>query len=200
MAAWAAMAPTAEGKTSIRPHWRGWGGGVLVLEAMESPWDNLDHPRRSGGAFSSSLSGLPHRKGPHGQALRDLRQRTAIRTPRQSRQEPGQPEVHAQPADGARDGGWKEHACPRLHAVFEDLRRVVSLLDPLPDPLPCGERGDHRPCTSSSVARSFFRAPHTLSCTSTPGTISDGSSISAARSGRSTISAKGRVQARGTTS
>src|SRR5258708_5739395 len=141
MAAWAAMAPTAEGKTSIRPHWRDWVRAVLGLEGLENPLYHSAHPPPSGGAFSSSLSGLPNRKVPHGQALRDLRQRAAIRTPRQSRQEPGQPEVHAQPTDGARDGGWKEHACPRLHAVFEDLRRVVSLLDPLPDPLPCGERG-----------------------------------------------------------
>src|SRR5258708_6560553 len=200
MAAWAAMAPTAEGKTSIRPHWRDWGRAVLVLEAMESPWYNSDHPRRSCGSFSSSFSGLPNRKVPHGQALRHLRQRAAIRTPRQSRQEPGQPEVHAQPADGARDGGWKEHACPRLHAVFEDLRRVVlwSALSPTLSRF-AGE-GDQSPCTSSRFARSFFRAPHTLSCTSTPGTISDGSSISAARSGRSTISAKSRVPAAGTTS
>src|SRR5216684_7756434 len=123
MAAWAAMAPTAEGKTSIRPHWRDWVRAVLVLEAMESPWYNSDHPRRSRGLLVFTVW-TPNRKVPHGQALRDLRQRAAIRTPRQSRQEPGQPEVHAQPADGPRDGGRQEHARACLHALPADLRGV----------------------------------------------------------------------------
>src|SRR4029077_8187579 len=121
MAAWAAMAPTAYGKTSIRPHWRAWMSAVVVLEAMESPWYNSDHPRRSRGLLVLVVQ-TPNRKVPHGQALRDLRQGAAIRTPRKSRQEPGQPEVHAQPADGPRDGGGQEHARARVHAVPADLR------------------------------------------------------------------------------
>src|SRR5258708_39182744 len=123
MAAWAAMAPTAEGKTSIRPHWRDWVRAVVVLEAMESPWYNSDHPRMSRGC-SRLLVWTPNRKVPHGQALRDLRKRAAIRTPRQSRQEPGQPEVHAHPSDGPRDRGRDERAGPRLHAMLAHLRRL----------------------------------------------------------------------------
>src|ERR1700694_5735597 len=120
------MAPTAAEKTSILPHWRDWGRAVVVLEAMESPWYNSDHPRRSPG-LSRLVVWTPNQKVPHGQALRDLRQRAAIRTPRKSRQEPGQPEVHAQPADGSCDGGRQEHASPRLHAVPADLRRLAQV-------------------------------------------------------------------------
>src|SRR6266851_9747280 len=111
-----------------------------------------------------SVVWTPNRKVPHGQALRDLRQGAAIRTPRQSRQEPGEPEVHAQPADGSRDGGRKEHARPRLHALPADLRGV-GFFGPLPDPQSL--------CTSSSFAKSFFSAVHTRSCTSTSGVTSE---------------------------
>src|SRR4029077_4171514 len=43
------------------------------------------------GALRSYRS-IPPQKVTHGQAMRDLRQGAAVRTPRQSRQEPGQPE------------------------------------------------------------------------------------------------------------
>src|SRR5450759_2636003 len=68
----------------------------------------------------------PNRKVPHGQTLRDLRQRAAIRTPRQSRQEPGQPEVPAQPPDGPGDRGRQERAGADLHALPAYLRRLAS--------------------------------------------------------------------------
>src|SRR6266851_3547664 len=57
-----------------------------------------------------------------------------------------------------------------------------------------------RPWTWARVSRSLRRAVQTLSCASSPGTIESASLTWAARSGRSTISAKSSVQARGTTS
>src|SRR5450759_4468279 len=118
------MAPTAEGNTSIRPHWRAWTRAVVVLEAMGSPWYNSALPTRE--MTRESFSSTPNRKVPHGQALRDLRQGAAIRTPRQSRQEPGQPEVLAQPADGPRDGGWTARARANLHALPAHLRCLAK--------------------------------------------------------------------------
>src|ERR1700694_5485902 len=120
------MAPTAAEKTSILPHWRDWGRAVVVLEAMESPWYNSDHPRRSPG-LSRLVVWTPNQKVPHGQALRDLRQRAAIRTSRKSRQEPGQPEVHAQPPDGPRDGGGQACAGADLHALLANLRHLAQV-------------------------------------------------------------------------
>src|SRR4029077_15023674 len=67
---------------------------------------------------------IPNRKVAHGQAMRDMRQRAAVRTPRQSRQEPGQPEVHAQPADGPCDGGGTVGSGARLHAMPSHLLGV----------------------------------------------------------------------------
>src|SRR6267142_1658554 len=119
------MAPTAEGNTSIRPHWRAWTRVVVVFEAMGKPMVQFGSARSQGA--SSFSSPTPNRKVPHGQALRDLRQRAAIRTSRQSRQEPGQPEVHAQPADGSRDGGGTHDAGARVHALPAHLHRLSEL-------------------------------------------------------------------------
>src|SRR6202049_4993031 len=50
------MAPTAEGNTSIRPHWRAWTRAVVVLEAMGSPWYNsLLLPANAAGIVFSPL-------------------------------------------------------------------------------------------------------------------------------------------------
>src|SRR5579864_2113570 len=122
MAAWPAIAATADGKTSIRPHRRDWTRVVVVLVVLEATgrpmvqFTSADSPSRR-----HPLSSDSNRKVPHGQALRDLRQGAAIRTPRQSRQEPGQPEVHAQPADGRRDGIRPDEAGAGVHPLPEDL-------------------------------------------------------------------------------
>src|ERR1700694_5665656 len=116
------MAPTADGKTSIRPHWRDWTRGGVVLEAIGTPMVQFGSvtPRNDAGFRSDS----PTSEMPHGQALRDLRQRAAIRTPRQPRQEPGQPEVHAQPPDGPGDSGGEARARAHLHPLPADLLRL----------------------------------------------------------------------------
>src|ERR1700686_5098483 len=120
------MAATAEGKTSIRPHCRAWTSGVLVFEAMKRPWYNSVRSPANSAARACCSAVIPNRKVPHGQALRDLRQGAAIRTPRQSRQEPGQPEVLAQPADGPRDGGRARHARASLHSLPAHLYRGLA--------------------------------------------------------------------------
>src|SRR5438094_8133877 len=106
MAAWPAMAATAEGNTSMRPHCRDWISAGVVFEAMRSPWYN-SRPRASDPALLRA-SPNPRRKVTHGQTLRDLRQDAAVRTSRQPRQEPGQPEVHAQPPDGPCHSGRQD--------------------------------------------------------------------------------------------
>src|SRR5665213_1866544 len=115
------MAATAEGNTSTRPHCRAWPSAVGVFEPMESPWYNS--VALSGTATPARISSSvnSNRKVAHGQALRDLRQRAAIRTPRQSRQEPGQPEVPAQPPDGPRDGGRPPCAGADVHPLSSHL-------------------------------------------------------------------------------
>src|SRR5450759_745847 len=108
------MAATADGKTSTLPHWRASPSAVGVFEVMECPWYNSVSGIVRSGPFTSVN---PNRKVPHGQALRDLRQRAAIRTPRESREESRQPPVHAEPADGARDGGRPAGSGAHLHAL-----------------------------------------------------------------------------------
>src|SRR5213083_1041138 len=119
MAAWPAMAATAEGNTSMRPHCRDWISAGVVFEAMRSPWYN-SRPRASDPALLRA-SPNPRRKVTHGQTLRDLRQDAAVRTSRQPRQEPGQPEVSAQPPDGPCDGEGPDVPRARLHALPEDV-------------------------------------------------------------------------------
>jgi hypothetical protein len=77
------------------------------------------------------------RKDFHGQAMRNLRQDAAVRAPRQSRQEPGEPEVSAQPADGPRDGEGPHFSGSRLHAMLEDLLGLAEL-----DPVDLAEAGE----------------------------------------------------------
>src|SRR5690348_14399467 len=124
------MAATAEGKTSMRPHWRDWMRAVVDLPAvgeairglMVQFTSALQPPRGFG---RSSDPSTPSRKVTHGQTVRDLRQDAAVRTSRQPREEPGQPEVSAQPADGPRDRVGEDVSGQGLHAVLEDVLGVV---------------------------------------------------------------------------
>src|SRR5438477_13197647 len=117
-----AMAATASGKTSMRSHCRDWITAAVVFEAMISPWYN-PRPRATDPALLRP-SPTPTRKVTHGQTLRDLRQDAAVRTSRQPRQEPGQPEVHAQPPDGPCHSGRQDSSCPRLHPLPQDVLRL----------------------------------------------------------------------------
>src|SRR5690348_14988114 len=125
MAAWPAMAATAEGKTSMRPHCLDWMSAVelVVLEAIRSLMVQF-------GSASSTRSvpgGLtPSRKVPRGQTVRNLWQDAAVRTSRQSRQEPGEPEVRAQPADGPRDGRRTHVSGQGVHPLPEDVLGLAT--------------------------------------------------------------------------
>src|SRR5438067_4578177 len=97
----------------------GWGGhqrahGTIHVRA-EALFERWPAP-----GFHSS------RKVTHGQTVRDLRQDAAVRTSRQPRQEPGQPEVSAQPPDGPRDGGRQALPRTRLHPLPEDLHGLEA--------------------------------------------------------------------------
>src|SRR5690242_14280782 len=123
------MAATADGKTSMRPHWRDWMSAELevgvVLEAIRRPMVQFTSARKLP-LPDRALAVNSSRKVPHGQAVRNLRQDAAVRTSRQSRQEPGQPEVPAQPADGPRDRQGPHLSGARLHTLLED---VLGLTD-----------------------------------------------------------------------
>src|SRR5437867_11442681 len=113
------MAATAEGKTSIRPHCRDWMSAVVVFEAIR--WLMVQFGSARKRLFAGACLFDSSRKVTHGQAVRDLRQDAAVRTSRQPRQEPGQPEVSAQPPDGPRDGEGPDFSRARLHALPEDV-------------------------------------------------------------------------------
>src|SRR5260370_18302128 len=121
MAACPGMEGPADGNTSTGPHGGGVPGGVGVFEAMRGKWYNSVP---DGALFAIPPANFPNRKVRHGQALRDLRQGAAIRTPRQPRQEPGQPEVRAQPADGPRDRRGPLRAGSGVHPLPAHLRRL----------------------------------------------------------------------------
>src|SRR2546427_6007698 len=124
MAAWPAMAATAEGKTSMRPHCRDWISAVVVLEAMRKLMVQFGSARKRSSAESRLF---PRRKVNHGQTVRDLRQDAAVRTSRQPREEPGQPEVPAKPPDGPGRDRRQNGARPRMHAVPQDLLRLAPI-------------------------------------------------------------------------
>src|SRR5205814_10180094 len=71
--------------------------------------------------FAAACALISRQKVLHGQTVRDLRQDAAVRTSREPRQEPGQPEVPAQPPDGAGDRLGKDLSGARVHALPEDL-------------------------------------------------------------------------------
>src|SRR6267378_468874 len=128
MAAWPAMAATADGNTSMRPHCRDWISAVVVLEAMRKLMVQFGSARKRSGVDARSLFELlPTRKVNHGQTVRDLRQDAAVRTSRQPREEPGQPEVPAEPPDGPGRDRRQNGARPRMHAVPEDLLRLAPI-------------------------------------------------------------------------
>src|SRR6266568_417813 len=122
MAAWPAIAATAEGNTSMRPHWRDWMSAVVVFEAMRNPMVQFNSARKR--SLAVARLSTPGGRCSNGQTVRDLRQNAPIRTSRQSRQEPGQPEVSAQPPDGPRDGGAQDLPRARLHPLPPDLLRL----------------------------------------------------------------------------
>src|SRR5579864_6899331 len=122
------MAATAEGNTSMRPHCLDWMSAVdvVVLEAIRRLMVQF------GSASSTrSVPGVltPSRKVPRGQIVRDLWQEAAVWTSRQSRQEPGEPEVRAQPADGTRDGRRAHIPGQGVHPLPQDVRGLE--LDPV---------------------------------------------------------------------
>src|SRR5229473_2070790 len=113
------MAATADGNTSMRPHCRDWMSAVgVVLEAIERLMVQFGSARQRSFLVARLNS---RRKVLHGQAMRDLRQDAAVRTSRQSRQEPGQPEVRTQPPDGPRDREGADVPGQGVHALPEDL-------------------------------------------------------------------------------
>src|SRR2546421_3638392 len=117
VAAWPAMAATADGKTSMRPHCRDWISAVVVLEAMRKLMVQFGSARKRSCVDARLFS---RRKVNHGQTVRDLRQDAAVRTSRQPREEPGQPEVSAQPPDGTGRDRRQDGARPRVHSVPQD--------------------------------------------------------------------------------
>src|SRR2546429_9353701 len=124
MAAWPAMAATADGKTSMRPHCRDWISAVVVLEAMRKLMVQFGSARKRSCVDARLFS---RRKVNHGQTVRDLRQDAAVRTSRQPREEPGQPEVPAEPPDGPRGHRRQDGARPRLHALPQDLLGLAEI-------------------------------------------------------------------------
>src|SRR5260370_28628938 len=114
------MAATADGNTSMRPHCRDWMSAVAVVgfEAIGRLMVQFGSARKRSFLVARLNS---RQKVLHGQAMRDLRQDAAIRTSRQSRQEPGQPQVRTQPPDGAPDREGADVPGQGVHALPEDL-------------------------------------------------------------------------------
>src|SRR5207302_9435885 len=132
------MAATADGKTSMRPHCRDWISAVVVLEAMRKLMVQFGSARKRSCVDARLFS---RRKVNHGQTVRDLRQNAAVRTSRQPREEPGQPEVPAQPPDGPRDGRGQDLPRARLHPVPSYLFGLGTAHAPSPRPFPLWGEG-----------------------------------------------------------
>src|SRR6266849_1419926 len=92
---------------------------VQFTSARSPSWAEARLIFTPGGAYSS------------GKAVRDLRQDAAIRTSRQSRQEPGQPEVPTQPADGPRDGGRAHLPGEGVHPLLAHVLGGLAKLQPV---------------------------------------------------------------------